>query len=160
MGSRGPMPKRAELVRGHRKKVVRPEIEAHAPVSPAPGDWTPEIIQAWETYWASELAAHTLDVDLPGIRRLFSMYEQHARAAEVVNRALVVKGSTGQLRTNPLADHLMKLEGVILRLENEYGLTPMARTRLGIQMKRPTAVAEPEQARPVIDPRFARLRAV
>jgi len=44
----------------------------------------------------------------------------------------MVAGSQGQPRLNPALDGLMKLEGAILRLENELGLTPSARLRLGI----------------------------
>ena len=60
------------------------------------------------------------------------MYDQYARVQKVVKKSLVVRGSTGQIRTNPLAEHALKLETQILRLENELGLTPMARQRLGI----------------------------
>ena len=44
----------------------------------------------------------------------------------------MVAGSQGQPRLNPALDGLMKLETAILRLENELGLTPSARLRLGI----------------------------
>jgi len=44
----------------------------------------------------------------------------------------MVAGSQGQPRLNPALDGIMKLEGAILRLENELGLTPSARLRLGI----------------------------
>jgi P27 family predicted phage terminase small subunit len=60
------------------------------------------------------------------------MYDQYSRVQKVVKKSLVVRGSTGQIRTNPLAEHALKLETQILRLENELGLTPMARQRLGI----------------------------
>jgi P27 family predicted phage terminase small subunit len=72
------------------------------------------------------------EVDLPVIRRLFSMYEQYEQAREVVKKTLVVRGSTGQIRVNPLADYAFKLSAQILRLEEELGLTPLARQRLGI----------------------------
>ena len=51
---------------------------------------------------------------------------------EIVRQTLVVRGSKDQLRLNPVADLVTKLETIILRLETELGLTPMSRARLGI----------------------------
>ena len=139
MGSRGPVPKPADKLLGHRKRTPRAvKAEASPVVEPMEG-WLPATKEAWATYWSSDLAAITLGVDRPSIRRLFDMYDQYARAMDVVRAALVVRGSTGQLRTNPLADHALRLDGVILRLENELGLTPAARGRLGISVSRPVA---------------------
>ena len=42
------------------------------------------------------------------------------------------KGSTGQPKVNPLIELVLKLEDKMLKLENELGLTPLARQRLGI----------------------------
>jgi P27 family predicted phage terminase small subunit len=73
------------------------------------------------------------------------MYDQHSRSMDVASQTLLVKGSTGQVRVNPLADHALKLEGAIVRLENELGLTPAARVRLGIHLtqERKTGVQPP-----------------
>ena len=49
-----------------------------------------------------------------------------------LEKSIVVRGSTGQIRTNPLAEYAFKLAGQILRLEEELGLTPLSRQRLGI----------------------------
>ena len=69
---------------------------------------------------------------MPTIRRLFELYDQRERAMEIVKQTLVVRGSKDQLRLNPVADLVTKLETIILRLETELGLTPMSRARLGI----------------------------
>ena len=78
------------------------------------------------------MAAVASEVDLPVIRRLFVMYDQYEKAIEIVSKAIVVKGSTGQIRVNPVGDYAFKLAGQILRLEEELGLTPLSRQRLGI----------------------------
>jgi len=39
---------------------------------------------------------------------VFGMYDQYARVQKVVKKSLVVRGSTGQIRTNPLAEHAFK----------------------------------------------------
>jgi P27 family predicted phage terminase small subunit len=134
------MPKPADKVQGHRARPVVKDPVVQAPEvqrTPDPkADWLDSTKTAWAVYWRSDVARIVLDVDAPSIFRLFSLYDQHERSMDVVRMALVVKGSTGQIRTNPLADHALKLEGVILRLENELGLTPLARSRLGIQIAR------------------------
>ena len=137
MGRRGPMPKPADKVLGHRRR--RPPVPKDLPPQRPAGrdDWLPTVTAAWETYWASELARLSLDVDLPSIYRLFDMYDQHGRAMDVVRKALVVRGSTGQIRANPLADLALRLDASIVRLENELGVTPAARGRMGIRISAP-----------------------
>lgn len=158
MGSRGPLPKDPSKLHGHRPRpeakrpVAQPDVEA-----PEPRDeWREDTRAAWTTYWSSELAAMTLPVDRPSITRLFSMYDQYARAMEVVGMALVVKGSTGQLRTNPLADHALRLDAAILRLENELGLTPAGRNRMGIALRRP--IQQPNAPAQSVASPYAHLR--
>jgi P27 family predicted phage terminase small subunit len=82
------------------------------------------------------------------------MYDQHARSMDVASQTLLVKGSTGQVRVNPLADHALKLEGAIVRLENELGLTPAARVRLGIHLTQERKAG----VQPPVVSRYAHLR--
>ncbi len=133
MGRRGPLAKPAERAQGHRRRANLAVVRAKPLDAPTPPEGLSEaVLAAWETYWRSEVAEAATDVDVPAIRRLFTMYEAHARATEVAMETLVVAGSKGQPRVNPLADYALRLEEKILRLENELGLTPLARMRLGI----------------------------
>ncbi len=161
MGRRGPLPKDPDALLGHRAKAPRPQ-PAPAPGAlrppPARAEWLPATRAAWRAFWASDMAAVAAAVDLPAIGRLFAMYDQHARAMEVVGRALVVRGSTGQIRANPLADLALKLEASIGRLEGELGLTPAARQRMGIRLVRP--VQQPSSAPSTLPSRYAHLREV
>jgi P27 family predicted phage terminase small subunit len=162
MGRRGPLPKDPEALLGHRARAQRQRAEPAAPSGPripaARAEWRPETRAAWRAFWRSEMAGVTAAVDLPAIHRLFAMYDQHARAMEVVGKALVVKGSTGQIRANPLADLALKLEGSIGRLEGELGLTPAARQRMGIRLVQP--VRQPAVAPETRPSRYAHLREV
>lgn len=160
MGRRGPLPKDPDKLLGHRRRTPRPVLAPPvSDIQPEPrAEWREETKTAWRAYWSSDMAVLALDVDLPAVTRLFGMYDQHARAMEVVSQALVVRGSTGQIRANPLADLALKLESSIGRLEGELGLTPAARTRMGIAISRPVQ-------QPSIDPttrpsRYAHLREV
>ena len=161
MGKRGPLPKDPERLLGHRRRTppAVPAPAAAAAAAPEPrADWRDDTRASWQAYWASDMAGLALEVDRPAIGRLFAMYDQHARSMEAVSQALVVRGSTGQIRTNPLADHALRLESAIVRLENELGLTPAARTRMGIAIRRP--VPQPSAA-PLTKPgRYEHLREV
>src|SRR2546425_6774404 len=135
MGSRGPLPKPAERRVGHHAehKPVSLELVPVRQVVPEPPDGLNEsALESWDIYWRSDVARVASEVDLPVVRRYFVLLDQYERAIEVVNKAIVVKGSTRQIRTNPLADYALKLAGQLLRLEEELGLTPLARQRLGI----------------------------
>jgi P27 family predicted phage terminase small subunit len=161
MGRRGPLPKDPEKLLGHRRRTPRatPGPSTAASGQPEPrADWRDDTKTSWQAYWSSDLALLALDVDSPAIARLFAMYDQHARSMEAVSQALVVRGSTGQIRTNPLADHALRLESAIVRLENELGLTPAARTRMGVAIRRP--VPQPLAAPATKPSRYEHLREV
>ncbi len=160
MGRRGPLPKDPDKLLGHRRRSAAGAARAgtQPPVPRARSEWRPETRAAWRAYWRSEVAALAAEVDGPAIRRLFAMYDQHARAMELVAAAPVVKGSTGQIRANPLADLALKLEGSIGRLEGELGLTPAARQRMGIRLVQ--AVRQPAAAPETKASRYAHLREV
>lgn len=89
-----------------------------------------------ENYWNSELSSTAQQVDLPAFYRLFQFYDEVERANRMVlkmgNKGLLSVGSQGQPKVNPLIDLTIKLESSILKLEQELGLTPLARQRLGI----------------------------
>jgi P27 family predicted phage terminase small subunit len=133
MGSRGPLPKPAERRVGHHPARAPLElVPARETVPEPPQGLSEQVLELWETYWRSDVARVASEVDLPVVRRYVVLLDQYEKAIEVVNKAIVVKGSTGQIRTNPLADYALKLAGQLLRLEEELGLTPLARQRLGI----------------------------
>lgn len=136
MGSRGPLPKEEGKRQNRRARANLQLIEQHDPaavVVPEPPEGLDALrVEAWREFWHSELSQLVKATDLSSVRRLFGYYQQHADLTAVFDQARMVPGSQGQPRLNPALDGLMKLEGVILRLENELGLTPSARLRLGI----------------------------
>lgn len=109
-------------------------LPAKRKIPPVPQGLLPSVRRSWRVFWESSIPQVLNEVDQRGIRRLFRLYDQHERALEILEKAMLVKGSVGQIRVNPVADLVLKLESAILRLENEFGLTPMARARLGIAL--------------------------
>lgn len=104
---------------------------------PAPPEGLrPEIEQQWHDLGADGAARVVTVLDMPAVLRLFAYRTRHAEITayldELSQAELVTLGSTGQERMHPLAEHVAKLERLILALEEKLGLTPMARARLGI----------------------------
>ena len=136
MGSRGPLPKEEGKRQNRRARTNLKLIEQHDPAAaivPLPPDGLSDAqVESWTEFWQSELSQLVKATDLSSVRRLWNYYQQHADLTAIFQKGRMVAGSTGQPRLNPALDGLMKLETAILRLENELGLTPSARLRLGI----------------------------
>src|SRR5438128_2316384 len=113
MGKRGPL--------ANPKPGNRPVLAAAGPVPAPASDWSGQTIEQWNGYWTGPAARLAERVDLAAITRLFGLYDQHAKSVAILAQGLVVRGSVGQIRVNPLADHALRLESAILRLENELG---------------------------------------
>lgn len=135
MGSRGPLPKDEGLRQNRRARSNLRLIDRHDPETPipdAPEELSPARLADWERYFSSPLAGLVAETDLSAVRRLWSYYQQHDDLKAIFQRGAMVSGSQGQPRINPAHDAMLKLETAIHRLENELGLTPSARLRLGI----------------------------
>lgn len=131
-----PRPKKAsgqavDKRNGARLKLVG-GTEMAAP--PAPSGFLPAIRDDWDAYWLSA-PAHLVDpADIPALRRLFNLYDERERSYRAFRKERLTGGSTGQLVVNPLGKQLLAYDAVIAQLEDRFGLTPMARMRLGVQL--------------------------
>jgi P27 family predicted phage terminase small subunit len=89
----------------------------------------------WHGFWASEVArAIDPQSDLPALERWVKATDEYDRVAKVVKRSRLVKGSMGQPVANPLLGYLAQLESQISKAEAAFGMTPIARLRLGIAL--------------------------
>ena len=134
---RGPLPKDKTNLVGHRdNNLTMLNGGRNMPIPKPNSRWTTKTIRYWKAYWDSELASTAQVVDLPAFYRLFQYYDEAERANRTIarqgNSGLLAEGSKGQAVINPLIQLTLKLEEKILRLEQELGLTPLARQRLGI----------------------------
>ena len=136
MGKRGPLPKEEGARQRRRSSKNLQLIDQYSPtqtvIPQPPENLSDDRIADWYRYFQSPLAGLVSDTDLSVVRRLWTYYQQHDELTEIFQKSRLVAGSTGQPRMNPAHDALMKMETAILRLENELGLTPSARLRLGI----------------------------
>jgi len=136
MGSRGPLPKEEgkrqnRRARSNLKLVAQHDPDAVAIPDP-PAGLSDTQVDSWTAFFASELAQLVKHTDMASVRRLWGYYQQHEDLTRIFDKGRMVAGSTGQPRLNPALEGMVKLETAIHRLENELGLTPAARMRLGI----------------------------
>jgi hypothetical protein len=86
----------------------------------------------WRAFWGSPKAQLVTPENRPALERLFRMRDDLERESEIYRQGRLVTGSVGQIRMNPLAGHTLALETAIVRLETEFGLTPLSASRLGL----------------------------
>ena len=137
MGKRGRIPKDKDKLVGHRDNSLNVIKGGVAFDAPKPNSrWLRRTKTQWQDYWGSDLAKTAQIVDFPAFYRLFQFYDEAERANRTIqsmgSAGLIDVGSKGQPVVNPLINLTLKLEDKILRLEQELGLTPLARQRLGI----------------------------
>lgn len=127
--------KPSEVRQGHR---IRPALTVVSRPPPAPSvpDPPPGLLKAtrarWEAFWTSPQAAAALPSDLGGLERWIISLDEWTRAMRAFRRERIVEGSTKQPALNPLAAYITSREAAIRDAEERYGMTPMARLRLGI----------------------------
>jgi len=128
------LPKRPGRAVGHRP---RPEVLHLMPrvanqIPRAPDGLLASTRRAWRVFWESPKAHLVTPENRPALERLFRMRDDLERESEIFRQGRLVSGSVGQIRMNPLAGHILALEAAIVRLETEYGMTPLSASRLGL----------------------------
>ena len=109
--------------------MVKP---THQPLT----DWHPAIIEEWNVLWhESAITKHIMDIHVPALRRLFTYRSNWLYVQEELKATeTIVRGSRGNMVLNPLYRELRDLEGVIIKLEKEFGLTLRAAAQAGIEL--------------------------
>jgi len=104
-------------------------------VPPPPPGLLKRSRDRWATFWSSEVAkAVDRDSDLPALVRWIQAVDEYDRVANSVRKNRLVKGSMGQPVAHPLLGYLAQLDGQITKAEHAFGMTPIARLRLGIAL--------------------------
>jgi P27 family predicted phage terminase small subunit len=134
-----PPPKKPADQRQRRNKPAeldRQVIQLNTAVAPPPPKVSAALKRDWATLWQSEIAATwNVESDLPAMRRLFELYDRVAKyEREAAKDGIVSRGSTGQKAVHPLLKQADTLRSQILALEDRFGLSPMARLKLGIAL--------------------------
>lgn len=115
------------------KAVAAVPAGALAGYQPPEAGWLPGTAERWDAFWTTPLAGHVAASDLSALRRLFTTYDEVDRMTLAIEETgRVVEGSQGQPRPNPLIKARSELAAEARQLEDRFGLTPLARMRLGI----------------------------
>lgn len=132
----GPPPKPKDVRQNWIKKPEFTVVQSLPVAIPeAPAGLLKATVVRWESYWQSQVAQIARDsggIDLPGLERWILNVDEWSRAMRALRRKRIVLGSMGQPSLNPLAGYLAQREAAIVAAEQAYGMTPMARLRLGI----------------------------
>ena len=100
---------------------------------PAGSDWPESHVVTWLAFWASPLANTMGETDVPGLYRLWELRIQaDAFNGTAAREGYMVEGAKGQPAAHPLLAKAQALLAPIAQLEREYGLTPVAKVRLGL----------------------------
>lgn len=116
-----------------------PSVAVSAP-QPLEG-WSAPTVDAWRDLWGSPLAAHYKPTDVAGLERLFTFRQRLAEALERATAEPESVGSMGQPIISPWIAEIHRLEASIGKLEDRYGLTPLARLRLGVTLEEGVSLA-------------------
>jgi len=143
-----------ELVyrRGGRVKALVPVTPAT--VVPTPPEGVGEhAISVWSTFWTSRgSGAVDLLADGEALRHWILCVDEREKLRAATVRAPLLKGSHEQLMLNPLFRRLRDLNREIARAEEHFGMTPLARLRLGVTF------LQEQAAKDDLEPRRGRRR--
>lgn len=99
---------------------------------PPPGLLKPTR-ESWARYWSSPVRrALVPSLDMDTLERLWTLYDERARAYREVRRARVVKGSQGQDRPSGFYAILTRLDAEIRQLEDRVAKHMRSRLVLGL----------------------------
>lgn len=149
MGQRGPAPMPIELKQrlgdpGHRlpKGAKSAEVgESITPVEP-PADIPPEGQAMWmEVLPVLSHYGGLRTVDLPALKSMCLMWARAEKANQVLNeQGYFTQGSTGQMVEHPAIRMERDARMAFLRHAEQFGLTWIARSRLGLSEATRSAV--------------------
>lgn len=88
----------------------------------------------WTAFWSSPLGALVVAADVPALRRLFTLYDERARAYRGLRQAGRLVETDKGAALNPLAGYLKSCDAEVRLLEDRFGLSPIARLRLGVAL--------------------------
>jgi hypothetical protein len=128
----GPPPKPAADRQGrHRNDLGIIRAAGTSPEPPA--RLTAAAVEAWNAYWTDVIAGVLRPGDAPLVDRWVRNLDRYHRIIRLADQEPVVEGSTGQQKPNGLYDLAFKIEASIKADEQQLGIGPLNRLRLGVK---------------------------
>lgn len=143
MGKRGPKPEPTvlKLARGNpgKRKTNKKEPKPKSDQIEPPEYLSGKSMEKWNEITPALITSGVMtNADVETIGRYCSMWEQWVKYLEQCRRGLdvlVIKDENGKVKymqSSPAATMQMKLSTALLRIEQEFGLTPSARTGINV----------------------------
>lgn len=148
MGKRGPRPEPTIIKMAKGNPGKRP-LNKSEPKPPSDDITPPDLVTGvarskWDEVVPKLIGMGVMtNADVDTIARYCTMHEQYVKYLEQVRRGLDVlvirdeKGKVKYMQSTPAATMLMKLAASMLRIEQEFGLTPSARSGIGATQEKP-----------------------
>jgi len=131
---------------GRAKPLVQVAPASIAPMPP--GGVGEHAVAVWTSFWASRVSgAIDLLADAEALQHWIVCVDEREKLRAATVRAPLVKGSHEQLMLNPLFRRLRDLNREIARAEEHFGMTPLARMRLGVTYLQEQAAKDDLEAR-------------
>jgi hypothetical protein len=103
-------------------------------VPPPPAGVLKATREAWDSFFESPVAGLVdRQSDLPALARLFVFYDDAERSDRAFRKQPFIEGSQGQPVVNPMGGRSLALQPHIRALEDRFGLSPLARLKLGVK---------------------------
>jgi hypothetical protein len=129
----GPLPKPAE----DRQRRNARDIGTVSKLPTATPDPPPRLCaaarDAWHAYWGDVIAGVVRPGDASLVDRWVRNVDRYHRMLRLADKEPVVEGSTGQQKPNGLYDLAFKIEASIKTDEQQLGIGPLNRLRLGVK---------------------------
>jgi P27 family predicted phage terminase small subunit len=122
---------------GHRRQsFIMLAGGREAEIPKPPGGLLAASERRWEAFWRSPVSQVVdPDADGPRLERWIRDSDEFQRVSKLIkDTGRMVLGSMGQPVLNPLYGLLRDLDTRLVRVEAEFGMTPMARLRLGLSI--------------------------
>lgn len=111
------------------------ELEESIEVPPPLRSWLAPTKRAWDRFWRSPARHVTVvSLDMDGLERLFTLYDERERAQRELRKARIVVGSQGQERQSGFYTVISKLDAEIRQLEDRFGKSARSRLVLGMRV--------------------------
>ncbi len=136
-GKRQKHPESLAFKRGGRYRALPLAIQGGERLAPAcPDGVGKEARVAWDRVWESSLRQAIADSDLPALYRWIWWLDQWVTTAkEVVGKGPTVRGTRGEEVPHAKVRYLRACEASLQKLEEEFGMTPLARDEAGTHLQ-------------------------
>jgi P27 family predicted phage terminase small subunit len=130
----GPLPKPPEERQRRNRRDLGAVAALAGEIPAAPSDLGVEAVAAWSDYWGDVVAGVVRPADSSLAVRWARNLDRYHRILALADAEPVTIGSTGQPKANPLYDLAYKIESSVRADEQQLGIGPLARLRLGVKL--------------------------